>query len=60
MPETIVIEIETENDAFTPDPYPEVARILREIADSLGPGGHLPSVLRDVNGNRIGRCTTRS
>ncbi len=45
------------NDAFFPDPVPEVARLLREVADRLesGEDASSPLVLRDVNGNDVGR-----
>lgn len=47
------LHIDTDNAAFD-YPGPEVARILRELADLLDDGvtGHGP--LRDVNGNRVG------
>ena len=51
---SITIHIETDNAAFD-DGYerPEVARILRDIADKIEQ--HLnPEVIRDVNGNRCG------
>ena len=50
---TICIIIDTNNDAFRPDPAPEVARILRRIAEELE-SGREPSVPRDINGNRCG------
>ena len=55
------ITIKTENDAFQPYPYAEVARVLRELADKLDPVG-MPSndevwTLRDINGNTVGTVT---
>ena len=51
---SITIHIETDNDAFVEfGGRPEVARILRDIADKIEQ--HLnPEVIRDVNGNRCG------
>lgn len=53
------IHIETDNAAFDPDAAPEVARILRELADRLTDhadmNDHVVRLpLRDVNGNGIG------
>lgn len=57
------VEISTENAAFhnnnrddrgTYEPGPELARILRRIADSVEDGWHLQGQCRDVNGNRVG------
>ena len=50
----------TRNDAFQPEAAPEVARILRELADDLADEGRALGVgdcgeLRDVNGNTVGR-----
>jgi hypothetical protein len=48
-----------DNDAFVPDPGPELARILRQLADmadreliTRNPG-HV-CALRDINGNHCG------
>lgn len=53
------IEIETGNAAFLPDAGPEVARLLRELADRLD-GDDLPRYTpgasggtRDLNGNTV-------
>ena len=54
----IRIEIETENAAFGDNPSDsnaEVARILREIAHRLTRGSFTQSIIRDVNGNTVGR-----
>ena len=54
------IEIETDNDAFAPEPGPELARILRELADKLDAGTVPESVrLRDINGNTCGTATNQ-
>ena len=51
------IQIETDNDAFYPDPGPELARILRKLADRLEGGDLAESVrLMDYNGNAVGRA----
>lgn len=60
------LKIETDNAAFTdedsgqPAPAPEIARILRLIADSLTLsdiplGGDETHIVRDINGNRVGQ-----
>lgn len=52
---TYLVRIETDNDAFYPDPGPELARILRTLADRLeGEGSSEPIRLRDYNGNTVG------
>lgn len=54
------IFIRTNNDAFQPDPAPEVVRILRELADRLEAQGldTFQAIdvwsLYDVNGNKCG------
>lgn len=62
------LSIETDNAAFTdeatgePMPAPEIARILRLIADSITVSD-IPLIkperqpLRDINGNRVGNWT---
>lgn len=64
---TFRLFINVDNDAFTPQPYPEVARLLREIANRLdtvengdytdfrkGWTGHYQTIF-DSNGNDLGR-----
>jgi hypothetical protein len=54
--------IDTENDAFKPDPSPELARILRAIADRIESGefyGHYLTI-RDTNGNDVGRFALKN
>ncbi|MCA1841068.1 MAG: hypothetical protein LC723_12220 [Actinobacteria bacterium] len=51
------LEITCDNAAFDENPFPEVARILREAARKVDDG--LVKIgqeqpLRDVNGNRVG------
>jgi hypothetical protein len=47
------VTIETDNDAFTPDPRPELARILRRVADHIEAGLDA-GTLADINGNTVG------
>lgn len=53
---TVSLAINTDNAAFQPDPAPEIARILRKIADRVEAGlsdyGHL--TILDANGNTVG------
>jgi len=49
----IIIEIETENDAFYPEPYDEIARILREIAKDVELNKFIKPY--DINGNPVGK-----
>jgi len=51
------IVIGTGNDAFGPDPSHEIARLLKELADSIEASGLVceSSIsLRDINGNKVG------
>lgn len=49
--------IHTDNDAFHPEPGPEIARILHLVARRVEDGADLRhfQTLRDVNGNDVGR-----
>jgi hypothetical protein len=56
------LSIDTDNAAFDGDPSPEVARLLRVVADTLdyndsGAGPLLSDggKLYDINGNAVGR-----
>lgn len=51
-----VLNIDCGNAAFDPDPVPEVARILREVADRLESGAFPRNSVnvRDINGNTVG------
>lgn len=47
------------NDAFKPDPAPEIVRILRAAADELEQGGPIiGNAIFDANGNRVGQFMT--
>lgn len=49
------LEVSTDNDAFAGGAGPEVARILRDLADKVeehSAGGE--GLLRDYNGARVG------
>jgi hypothetical protein len=48
------LELTCDNAAFEGDPSVEIARIIRDLADSLDQG-ELDVVLRDINGNRVGK-----
>lgn len=56
-----LIEIATDNDAFFPEPGPELARILRQLAERIESAGpeELGAGVRllDYNGNGVGRAT---
>jgi hypothetical protein len=55
---TFKLEIHADNAAFDPDPTPELARLLRELADKVetyGKVGYPFGRLRDLNGNQVGR-----
>ncbi|MFT3991217.1 MAG: hypothetical protein QM680_07385 [Luteolibacter sp.] len=58
----IRIEINTDNAAFDPDGREgwrsETAWILHDLADRILTGHALPIVLRDYNGNRVGKAVT--
>ena len=51
----IVITIDTDSDAFRPDPVPEVVRLLSEAADYAHARGLVTTrALLDLNGNTVG------
>lgn len=50
------IDIECNNSAFDPDPWPELARILRDMAGQLEERHPDYMTLRDVNGNAVGNA----
>lgn len=53
-----MVTIETGNDAFMPDAGPELARLLRDLADTVSDGA-LPryteasGTMRDINGTTV-------
>lgn len=47
------LDIVCENAAFDP-PGPEIARLLKEAAEAVDNGAS-SGVLRDINGNRVGK-----
>lgn len=52
------IEINCDNAAFSDCAGDEIARILRELADEIELDSEPDScILRDVNGNRVGKFT---
>lgn len=53
---TIMLTMETDNAAFEGENMaPEIARILRAVADDIDANGVRGLKLRDVNGNTVGR-----
>lgn len=53
------IEIDTSSAAFDPNPGPELALLLREIANRaqlLEPKHYFTAPIRDTNGNTVGKC----
>lgn len=59
---TFHLYIDTDNDAFTPEPNAELARILRAIADKVEGGEWLGQFLTvfDANGNDVGRYALKA
>ena len=55
------LTVDIEGAAFADNPAPEVARILRAVAEDLERGGDYDffRTLRDVNGNDVGRARMR-
>jgi len=55
MPKAFNLHISTEGAAFADAPAAEIARILREAAQSIEEDGHeRVGRLKDINGNRVG------
>ena len=48
------LEIALVGDAFTPEPGPELTRLVRRVADKLGEPGVASGAILDLNGNRVG------
>lgn len=55
---TFILKVDTDNDAFQPNPNFETARILREVAERLEFGEVFSTyqTLFDMNGNDVGRA----
>ena len=51
---TLIVTIETENDAFVHDSLHQVERILLSVIRAIGQG-HTERRLLDANGNTVGR-----
>lgn len=51
--EKITITIKTVNSAFEDSKEDELARILEEISSVIRNGNN-PTVVRDINGNKVG------
>lgn len=60
--QSITININTTNQIFVKQGEQELARILRELADGIESGAidEQGTIIRDLNGNRIGTLTTES
>ena len=52
----ITIKLTCDNAAFLPETQPEIARILRKLAEEIEAGGE-PDTIRDINGNVVGGLT---
>ena len=55
----VVIKINTESDAFQPDPGPEVSALLFQLAHEFGGEGDdaTTHAILDSNGNTVGKIT---
>jgi hypothetical protein len=59
---TFVMSLNVDNDAFTPEPWDELARILRDCADRLEKDRDTCrwfQTVRDINGNDVGRFAVK-
>lgn len=55
------LKIMTLNDVFQPDPAPELARILRSMADRIEFGlGSDEMTIKDANGNAVGTASLKA
>lgn len=56
------LTVNVDNAAFDPDPRPELARILRAVAQLVEDGEHIGHYLTvfDVNGNDVGRFAIKN
>ena len=57
---TFTLNINVDNDAFTPEPYAETARLLREIADRLDGVLPAPPRSREYPGRPSATTPTRA
>lgn len=53
LPNSFILTMHTDNDAFRPNASNETARLLREIAEQIE-GGLDGKRILDINGNTIG------
>ena len=58
----VTVKINTDNDAFTPDPHREVCRILEALSTRIHTDGTLGDriAVRDYNGNLVGSLEYQS
>ena len=54
-PTQFVLKINLENDAFFCDHTPELARLLRVVADKVERDEEVSTIL-DINGNTVGKA----
>lgn len=59
---TFTLKVDTDNAAFADDPAPELARILRLVAERIEAGDefHYYQTIRDANGNDVGRYALKN
>jgi hypothetical protein len=48
------LEIELDNAAFDPNPYPEITRILGDVQDALDQWQDDCDSVYDINGHKVG------
>ena len=54
MKNRFTVTIETDNAAFSDDPYREIARILHVLSVKVETEEAVPRFLYDLNGNKVG------
>ena len=57
--EKLIIEIDLENDAFQPDPWPEVVALLSKITKRAEFCGFENRAIIDSNGTKVGKVVIR-
>jgi hypothetical protein len=51
----VKIIIDTDNDAFRPEPQDEIARILTELGHNIARTRTLEQPIRDIKGKKVGK-----
>jgi len=54
---TFKLEINTDNDAFGDSPELELSRLLDELAEEVAEDQREEYIIRDDNGNTVGKAT---